>query len=147
MTQFGGRRLGSWGSKEEEGEYGYAAYHQGAENGKHEAHIEPAVLVQPLGESTSEAEAKAGAVVRLCKDAVHETGSAEPCARFAWFGSGVVHWVTKHIIRPVEHVWNTVGRYVSRGATEAWKASGASGKAIWEVGKAGFEDWANSGVE
>jgi len=42
-----------WG-EEEEGSYEYAADQQGAENGKSEAHIEPAVLYTPLGGNTSE---------------------------------------------------------------------------------------------
>jgi hypothetical protein len=37
---------------QEEGEYEYASYTQGAESGKEEAHVEPAVLYQPLGEAT-----------------------------------------------------------------------------------------------
>lgn len=39
--------------EEEEGEYEYAACQNGGEGGKEEAHIEPALLVQPLGEETS----------------------------------------------------------------------------------------------
>jgi RHS repeat-associated protein len=95
-----------WGEEEwfeEEGGYEYASYHQGGKEGHEAAHVEPAVLVQPLQESASEAEAKAGAVVRLCQDMTGGSGKTGPCARYAWFGSGVVHWVTKHIIRPVEH--------------------------------------------
>lgn len=39
---------------EEEGEYEYAADQQSGTQGKEEAHIEPAVLYQPLGEATSD---------------------------------------------------------------------------------------------
>jgi hypothetical protein len=35
---------------EEEGEYEYASYQQHGESGDEQAHIEPAVLYQPLGE-------------------------------------------------------------------------------------------------
>jgi hypothetical protein len=41
--------------KEEEGGYEYASYNKGGENGKpgnEEAHVEPAVLYQPLGEAS-----------------------------------------------------------------------------------------------
>jgi hypothetical protein len=41
-------------AQEEEGEYEYISDYQGAGNGKGEAHIEPAVLYQPLGEATSD---------------------------------------------------------------------------------------------
>jgi len=39
---------------EEEGEYEYASYHHEANEGHEEAHIEPAVLYQPLGEAASD---------------------------------------------------------------------------------------------
>lgn len=43
----------SWWREEEDG-YEYASDQQGAENGKQEAHVEPAVLYQRLGGDTSE---------------------------------------------------------------------------------------------
>jgi hypothetical protein len=36
---------------QEEGGYEYASYNKGAENGKQEAHVEPAILVQPRHEA------------------------------------------------------------------------------------------------
>jgi hypothetical protein len=36
---------------EEEGEYEYASYIKDSEDGKQEAHVEPAILVQPLHEA------------------------------------------------------------------------------------------------
>ena len=59
----------------------------------------------------NEAEAKTGAVVRLCQDTAGGAGKAGPCARYVWFGSGVVHWVTKHIIRPVDHFVHSVEKF------------------------------------
>jgi hypothetical protein len=37
--------------EEEEGEYEYASYNKDSEDGKQEAHVEPAILVQPLHEA------------------------------------------------------------------------------------------------
>jgi len=72
--------------KEEEGEYEYISNYHGAENGKGEAHIEPAVLYQPLnGEEAGmggEA-ATLGSAVPLCK-----AGAEGPCARPARGGEG-----------------------------------------------------------
>jgi len=68
-----------WGEElwEEEGEYEYASYHQGAKEGHAEARIEPAVLYQPLREATSgEAGGALGLTVPLCK-----AGLEGPCAR------------------------------------------------------------------
>lgn len=103
-----------WEEWEEEGGYEYAAYHQGGKEGHEEAHVELAVLVQPLQESASEAEAKAGAVVRLCQDITGGSRNTGPCARYAWFGSGVVHWVTKHVIRPVVHFVHEIATNLPR---------------------------------
>lgn len=103
-----------WEEWEEEGGYEYAAYHQGGKEGHEEAHVELAVLVQPLQESASEAEAKAGAVVRLCQDITGGSRKTGPCARYAWFGSGVVHWVTKHVIRPVVHFVHEIATNLPR---------------------------------
>jgi hypothetical protein len=63
-------------SRREEGEYENASYHPHVENGKEEAHVEPAILVQPLsGEEASGSESGLG-VVPLC-----EAASDGPCAR------------------------------------------------------------------
>jgi hypothetical protein len=43
----------AWTGSQEEGEYEYISDYQGAENGKGEAHIEPAVLYQPLDEASA----------------------------------------------------------------------------------------------
>jgi RHS repeat-associated protein len=90
---------------EEEGSYGYeyASNHQGSESGKPEAHVEAAVLYQPLQESGGEVEAKAKAALRLCQDAAGGAGKVEACARYASIFGKIGHWVDKHIIKPVEH--------------------------------------------
>jgi hypothetical protein len=87
----------------EEGEYEYASNHQGGESGKPEAHVEAAVLYQPLQESGGEVEAEAKAALRLCQDAVGGARKMEACARYASIFGKIGHWVDKHIIRPVEH--------------------------------------------
>jgi hypothetical protein len=133
--------------KEEGGYWEYASDHQGAENGKQEAHLETGVLYQPLGEATSSDEAAPGdkSVVPLCPvgtrtDGQGENGPAQsqPCARGAFF----IH--LGHIIHEAEHLYNTVGRYVVRGFSEAVKATGSGFGAIrqgLETGVRGyFED-------
>jgi RHS repeat-associated protein len=91
--------------EEEEGSYGYeyASNHQGSESGKPEAHVEAAVLYQPLQESGGELEAKAKAALRLCQDAAGGAGKVEACARYASIFGKIGHWVDKHIVKPVEH--------------------------------------------
>jgi RHS repeat-associated protein len=64
---------------EEEGEYEYASYSRGGENGKEEAHTEPAVLYQPLGEASRWESGDGGVMpqsgaAQLCSGSV-----AEPC--------------------------------------------------------------------
>ncbi len=125
--------------QEESEEWEYVSYKQGGKEGRSEAHAEPAILVQPLGESTSEA--KAGAMPHLCLNAAHEVSKEGPCARYTSIGS----WVTKHIIRPAVHAWNSTVRYISRGAIDTYKATGANFKAMWEVGKSAYEDWNDAG--
>ncbi len=58
--------------EQEESEYEYASYHKGAENGKQEAHIEPATLYQPLGgeEGAGEGTTPFGSAIPLCKAGV-----------------------------------------------------------------------------
>jgi hypothetical protein len=47
---------------EEEGEYEYTSDHSSAENGEtEEAHVEPALLIQPLGKQSGPSEESAGA--------------------------------------------------------------------------------------
>src|SRR5271168_1574282 len=69
---------------QEEGGYEEAAYHHG-ESGTEEARIEPALLVQPLGNEAGESEAGStlGSVVPLCV-----AGSEGPCARSVRGGEG-----------------------------------------------------------
>ncbi len=125
---------------EEEGEeWEYVNYEHGGKEGREEAHVEPAILVQSLGESTSEA--KAGAMAHQCQDTAHEVSKKGPCARYASIGS----WIKKNIIRPAEHVWNSTVRYISRGVTDTYKATGANVKGMWEVGKNAYEDWNDAG--
>jgi RHS repeat-associated protein len=68
----GEEEWGEW-EYEEEGEYEYASYQHGSENGEEEAHIEPAVLYQSL---EPEAYGRRQGALRLCG-----TGSTGPCAR------------------------------------------------------------------
>lgn len=117
--------------EEEEGEEEYASYKPHSENGKEEAHVEPAVLIQPLQESTSEGEAKAGAAVRLCQDSPHEVSETELCARYA----SVLGWIKKHVVRPAKRVWNSTVRYVVRGASDTWKTMGV----MYSTVKTGLE--------
>lgn len=125
--------------QEEEGEYEYASYKHGGKEGREEAHAEQAILVQPLGKSTSEA--KADATAHLCQETSHGVSKEGPCTRYTSIGS----WVTKHIIRPAEHAWNSTVRYISRGAIDTHKATGANFKAMWEVTKSAYEDWNDAG--
>jgi hypothetical protein len=60
---------------QEEGEYEYTAYHQGAKPAEEEAHIEGGLLYQPLGAEQNANDAFAGSVIPLCK-----AGVDEPCA-------------------------------------------------------------------
>jgi RHS repeat-associated protein len=71
-----------WG--EEEGGYEYASYHHGANSEGEEHHIEPALLVQSLGEEAGESEAGStlGSVVSPCR-----ADSKGPCASNAIAGS------------------------------------------------------------
>jgi|HubBroStandDraft_2_1064218.scaffolds.fasta_scaffold10323_3 hypothetical protein len=67
------------GGHQEEGEYEYASYNRGGENGKEEAHTEPAVLYQPLGEASRWESGDGGVMpqsgaAQLCSGSV-----AEPC--------------------------------------------------------------------
>ena len=73
-----------------EGGYEYASDHQGAENGKQEAHLETGVLYQPLAETTSGSEAGSGnnSVVPLCEPGPR--GSDRSCARDAMINRGGV---------------------------------------------------------
>ncbi len=66
-----------WG--EEEGEYEYASYHHGNEDGKQEVQAEPAILLQPLigEESDSEYTTALNSNTLLCKH-----GQSGPCTRY-----------------------------------------------------------------
>ena len=70
-----------WEEWEEESEYEYAAY----KHGRDEAHVEPAVLVQPLNGEVGEGEEAGtlGSAVPLCK-----AGSEAPCASPVRGGEG-----------------------------------------------------------
>jgi hypothetical protein len=77
------------------GEGEYASYHPEGKNGQEEGHVEPAVLVQPLQESSVEAEAKANAIGRLCQDT-----RSESCMDY-------VHWYSG-IVKAAKGVWHVV---------------------------------------
>lgn len=72
-----------WGEEEEwyeeEGEYEYASYKLGGESGEGEAHIEPALLLQPLksNEVSGSEDANTRDSISIC-----EPGSEGPCARY-----------------------------------------------------------------
>jgi RHS repeat-associated protein len=75
--QYGGAE--EWEEWEEEGEYGweYVSDHQGGTSNNEEAHVESAILVQPLGQAgNNEAIKTPGSVVPLC-----EVKAKGPCAR------------------------------------------------------------------
>jgi len=92
-----------WEEWEEEGEYEYAAYRHHGENGQQgtqEAHVEPALLVQPLPEAARGTESQQGGVIRPCRHASSERKESGPCARDAFLGihlghilHTVVHWL------------------------------------------------------
>jgi hypothetical protein len=66
--------------EEEEGEYEYASYHHGGESGKEEAHVEPAILYQPLPEESGEASEGSGGTMTPVKGGA-ECFSRSGCAR------------------------------------------------------------------
>ncbi len=82
-------------ARQEESEYEYVSDHQGGQGGKQEAHLEPAVLYQPL---TSEAPSNEGTtgVVPLCEQNTTRTG----CTRDA---GGVGHRVGKKLWKALTH--------------------------------------------
>ncbi len=129
---------------EEEGEYEYASYHPGSEEG-HEAQVEPGLLLQPLSELTGETKAKTGAVVRVCRVASDGVRKEGPCARYASIFGSVGHWVSRHIIRPAEHVWKTTVSYIVRGATDAYRASGASFNTVRTGFEVGLREYMDDG--
>jgi hypothetical protein len=61
---------------QEEGECEYASDHHGG-SGESEAHLEPAVLYQPLGEAREGEAGGSGSAVPLCVE-----GSEAPCGRY-----------------------------------------------------------------
>ncbi len=75
------------GQTEEEGEYEYATYHHGAKPESQEAHLEPALLLQPLtseeAAAGNESSTALGSAIPLCR-----AGSEGPCARLARGGEG-----------------------------------------------------------
>jgi len=121
MTQFGGSRLGSWGSKEEEGGYEYAAYHPGAENGR-EAHVEAATLeekeasfgpsIQTLEEGGQQSSKSGSGVVKLCEEASDGARAAPAlCARYASIFSEAEEFV-KHAAKSAWHKFVKVVHYI-----------------------------------
>ncbi len=128
---------------EEEGEeWEYVSYKHSGKPGNGEAHTEQALLVQPLEEqATSETQTRTDVMARLCQSTSREESSRVHCTRYASVGS----WIKKNIIRPAEHAWNTTVRYISRGVTDTYKATGANLKGMWEVGKSAYEDWNDAG--
>jgi|SRR5580692_1099423 hypothetical protein len=93
---------------EEEGSEEYASDHQGTKPASEEHHVEPAVLVQPLGgEGADEGVTLSGSAVPLCK-----AGSEGPCARDAKGGPGAAcHSAEgkRNCRRRIEHLKNGTG--------------------------------------
>lgn len=121
-------------SCQEEGGYEYAVYHHGSQDGKEEAHIEPAVLYQPLetsisSESGSDAATPNGSV--LCWSSPESLGGS--CREYVGgVGHGFAHrgrrhgsdsigelwdWVTGNLHKPVAAGVGAVGTVVALGAT------------------------------
>jgi hypothetical protein len=90
---------------QEEGEYEYAAYHHGAESGGEEAHVEEAVLVQPLAPE---------GVVPLCEDTQR---TSTPCGVNGSLFSRGWNWVKKHAEKLLAVATGFVGTVVIGGVT------------------------------
>lgn len=69
-------------SLQEEGEYEWAAYHPGENEGREEAHMEEGVLYQPLGgEGAGEGTSLLGSAIPLCM-----ASPGGPCSHFEVLG-------------------------------------------------------------
>lgn len=92
-----------WGEEEweewweEEGGYEYASYQHGAkqESDYEEAQIEPALLVQPLGEGEGQVKGEGTTAVPLCK---HKS-ELRSCSRDVWFAE----YLIKKVFHAGEH--------------------------------------------
>jgi hypothetical protein len=80
---------------QEEGGYEYASDHHGGKQGNEEAHIEPAILVQPLATETAEGETSELGIVPSC-----ERGASGTCSRDA---GGVGHSHGKKLWKALTH--------------------------------------------
>jgi hypothetical protein len=140
-----GRACRPGGGLQEEGEYEYVAYHHGgqpkAKGGGEEAqaHIEAAVLYQPLLTSNSEEEAIAREVVRSCEVTQHESPRVTTCAQEAslWgkikhAAAGAWHFV-KHILAPGPSPSDEIKDKI--GSEPPWAEEGAQDLDNW-----GFDD-------
>jgi RHS repeat-associated protein len=96
--------------EEEEGEWEWVSYHPRTKSGKQEAHVEPAILVQPLisEETRREDEASHGGVAPPCNVSSAQSHHA-PCVREAsFFGHlfhTVLHWLSH--APPTSEIWGT----------------------------------------
>jgi RHS repeat-associated protein len=103
---------------EEEGEYEYASDHHGSTGSNEEAHVEPAILVQPLVSQTHVGEGEQAEVgaVPLC-----EGGATGACSRDA---GGIGHSHGKKLMRALNHDYPEKG---ISGCTKGLIAYGALG--------------------
>jgi RHS repeat-associated protein len=114
----GAEEWGEWEEWEEEGEYEYAADHQGGTPGREEAHVESAILVQPLAREDQGGEGEQGGsgTVPLC-----EGGALGVCSRDE---GGIGHSHGKKLMRALNHDYPERG---ISGCTKGLIAYGALG--------------------
>jgi RHS repeat-associated protein len=110
------------GEEEEEGEeWEYAAYHMGSKTGHEEAHVESALLYQPLGGGTSEGQTiREKGDLAPCRSELESHAALSPhsaCARNVSFLSKAWKWVKKHVKQLVAASVGFVSSTVVAGVT------------------------------
>jgi hypothetical protein len=133
-------KKGEW--YEEEGEYEYASYQHGAKEGHEEAHVEPAILVQPLGETVGEAGGVLGDsetamrlhdLLRQCQADSHRTPRTESCAQYVSLLGDALGVIKKgwQALKSAAHAtWRFVGEQ-----TVSWSEFEARVKRVFGIGK------------
>lgn len=122
---------------EEEGENEYASYKQGDKNGHEEAHIEPAILLQPLTseEPDYEPHSSLKGQVHLCTEHGSEVGQlcdASFLGKLRRAATDAWH-VVKHIIAPGPAPSDEIRDKI--GSDPPWAEEGAQDLDDW-----GFDD-------
>ena len=118
---------------EEESGYEYASYHQGAENGEQEAHVESAVLYQPIPVNE---DAPRGPRYELAEQCLHSSSSASrarACTEYAsLFGEALkaIKKGWKAVKAGVHAAWRFVGE-----ETVSWSEFEGRVKSVFETGK------------